>query len=158
MDILAIDLGKFNSMACFYDMESGEYRYQAVKTRREYLTTLVSKHAIDLVVMEACSCSGWVNDLCGELRLPTLVCRTLEEVWRWRNVKRKNDKDDALKLARLAAVKDFLSKDDQHLPNHGLHSRCKLTERTIKIELPIVSGTNHNTQFRFGPTPCYPTF
>lgn len=103
-NILAIDLGKFNSMACFYNTESGEYRYQAVKTEREYLRTLLSKHPIDLVVMEACSCSGWVNDLCQELGLKTLVCSTHEEAWRWRNVKRKTDKDDALKLARLAAV------------------------------------------------------
>jgi len=55
-------------------------------------------------VMEACTASGWVSDLCDELNVKRLVCSTHEEAWRWRNVKRKTDRDDALKLARLAAM------------------------------------------------------
>ena len=53
--------------------------------------------------MEACGPSGWINDLCLELGLKTLVCSTNDEAWRWKNVKRKTDKDDALKLARMAS-------------------------------------------------------
>ena len=30
MNILAIDLGKFNSMCCFYDTDTQDYRFQAV--------------------------------------------------------------------------------------------------------------------------------
>ena len=103
MNILAIDLGKFNSMVCFYNSETKEHRFQLCKTERNYLTTLLGSEHFDLVVMEACSCSGWVSDICDQLGLATLVYSTHEEAWRWRNVKRKTDRDDALKLARLGA-------------------------------------------------------
>lgn len=102
MNIISIDLGKFNSMVCFFNSENGECRTELVKSERGYLKTVLQKHKADLVVMEACSASGWVHDLCQELGLPTLVCSTHEDAWRWRNVKRKTDKDDAIKLARLA--------------------------------------------------------
>ena len=104
MIILAIDLGKFNSMCCYFDAAAGEHRFQAAATTREYFESILNNHEIDLVVMEACSCSGWVSDLCRQRGLQTLVCSTHEEAWRWRSVKRKTDRDDALKLARLAAV------------------------------------------------------
>ena len=104
MNILAIDLGKFSSMCCFFDTETQEYRFWTAATTRSYLTTVFRKDKIDLVVMEACGPSGWICDLCQEVGLETLVFSTNEEAWRWKNVKRKTDKDDALKLARLAML------------------------------------------------------
>ncbi len=104
MNILAIDLGKFNSMCCFYDTDTEEHRFQAVATTRSYLTTVFTHYKIDLVVMEACGPSGWISDLCQQFGLKTLVCSTNDEAWVWKNVKRKTDKDDALKLARLAML------------------------------------------------------
>ena len=65
MIILAIDLGKFNSMCCFYDTATHKYRFQTVETTRSYLTTVFQNHKIDLVVMEACGPSAWISDLCG---------------------------------------------------------------------------------------------
>ena len=102
MKILALDLGKFKSMACVFDAPSNQNRTQLVSSERGYFETLLKTTQPDLVVMEACSASGWVHDLCQELGLQTLVCSTHEDAWRWRNVKRKTDKDDAIKLARLA--------------------------------------------------------
>ena len=52
-------------------------------------------------MVEACGPSGWVSDLCEELKLPILVCSTHEDAWLFENVKRKTDKDDAIKLAQL---------------------------------------------------------
>jgi transposase len=52
--------------------------------------------------MEACGPSGRVEDLCEELQILTFVCSTNDEAWRWKNVKRKTDRDDALNLARLS--------------------------------------------------------
>ncbi len=49
MNILAIDLGKFNSMCCFYNTNTQEYRFQAVATTRPYLTAVFKNHKIDLV-------------------------------------------------------------------------------------------------------------
>jgi transposase len=47
--------------------------------------------------------AGWISDLCRRLGIPCLIANPNNEAWRWRNVKRKTDRDDALKLARLAA-------------------------------------------------------
>ena len=54
MNIIAIDLGKFNSMVCFYDTNSNEHSFQLASTDRRYLHKVLTTHACDLVVMEAC--------------------------------------------------------------------------------------------------------
>ena len=69
MNILAIDLGKFNSMCCFFDTQTQEYSFWNAATTRRYMRTVLEKHSIDLVVMEACGPSGWISDLCRELGL-----------------------------------------------------------------------------------------
>ena len=108
MKILAIDLGKFHSMCCFFDTKTQQHSFWNAATTRAYLTTVLKTHQVDLVVMEACGPSGWVSDLCQEHGLKTLVCSTNEEAWRWHNVKRKTDKDDALKLARLTMMRQLI--------------------------------------------------
>jgi hypothetical protein len=46
-----------------------------------------------------------VHDLATSLGVAVTVVHTIgDERWRWRKVKRKTDKDDALKLARLALL------------------------------------------------------
>ena len=64
--------------------------------------------------MEACGPSGWINDLAISHGLKTLVCSTNEDAWKWSNVKRKTDKDDALKLARMAAMNELKA---VHMPS-----------------------------------------
>jgi transposase len=130
MNIVAIDLGKFNSMVCFFDSDTNEYRFQLVKTERGYLRTLLTNHPCDLVVMEACTASGHVSDLCGELGLKTLVCSTHEEAWRWRNTKRKTDRDDALKLARLAAMSQLKA---THVPSPAMREYRGLIKYRKKL-------------------------
>ena len=103
--ILAIDLGKYNSMCCFYEEESQKSEFQKAETTRRYMEAVLRSRHIDLVVMEACGPSGWLSDLCHELGIKTLVCSTNDEAWQWSKVKRKTDKDDALKLARMASLK-----------------------------------------------------
>ena len=76
MLVLSLDLGKYNSMACLMDSDIREPQFLTIATDRHYLGTLLSKHQPDLVVMEACGPSGWICDLCRELKLPTLVCST----------------------------------------------------------------------------------
>ena len=58
MIILAIDLGKFNSMCCFFDTETQQHSFWNAATTRAYLATVLKTHQIDLVVMEACGPSG----------------------------------------------------------------------------------------------------
>lgn len=100
--ILALDLGKFNTMCCFFDAKTRKRSFLNATTERNYLETIFKKYKIDLVVMEACGPPGWINDLAMSHGLKTLVCSTNEDAWKWSNVKRKTDKDDALKLARMA--------------------------------------------------------
>jgi transposase len=141
MKILAINLGKYNSMCCFCETKTQEYRFQTVATTREYLTTVFKNHEIDLVVMEACGPSGWICDLCQELGRKTFVCSTNDAAWEWKKVKRETDKDDALKLARLAIMRQLTR---VHVPKHEVREhrslikyRKKLVGRINKIKSTI---------------------
>ncbi len=114
MKILALDLGKFNTMCCFFDTKTRKHTFLNAATDRNYLETVFKKHKIDLVAMEACGPSGWINDLAISCGLKTIVCSTNEDAWRWSNVKRKTDKDDALKLARMASMDELKA---VHMPS-----------------------------------------
>ena len=107
MKILTLDLGKFNTMCCYFDTKTRKHEFINATTDRDYLTKVFKTYPADLVVMEACGPSGWINDLAQSLKLKTLVCSTNEDAWSWSNVKRKTDKDDALKLARMAAMNEL---------------------------------------------------
>jgi transposase len=76
MKILALDLGKFNTMCCFFDSKTRKHEFLNATTDRNYLETIFKKHKIELVVMEACGPSGWINDLASSHGLKTLVCST----------------------------------------------------------------------------------
>jgi transposase len=116
MKILALDLGKFNTMCCFFDTKTRKAEFLTATTDRHFLSTVFKKHKVDLVVMEACGPSGWINDLAISHGLKTLVCSTNEDAWKWSNVKRKTDKDDALKLARMAAMNELKA---VHMPSEA---------------------------------------
>jgi len=116
MKILALDLGKFNTMCCFFDTKTRKHTFHNAATERSYLETILKKHKIDLVVMEACGPSGWINDLAMSHGFKTLVCSTNEDAWKWSNVKRKTDKDDALKLARMASMNELKA---VHMPSEA---------------------------------------
>ncbi|XZE18206.1 IS110 family transposase [Pirellulaceae bacterium SH449] len=103
-------------MCCFFDSKTRKHEFLNATTDRNYLETVFKKHKIDLVVMEACGPSGWINDLAQSLGLKTLVCSTNEDAWKWSNVKRKTDKDDALKLARMAAMNELKA---VHMPSES---------------------------------------
>jgi transposase len=47
---------------------------------------------------------GWVHDLAESLGIEVRVANTNHEAWKWKRVKRKTDRDDALKLAKLHAT------------------------------------------------------
>jgi transposase len=70
--ILALDLGKFNTMCCFFDTKTRKHSFLNAPTERSYFNTLFKNHKIDLVVMEACGPSGWINDLAISHGLKTL--------------------------------------------------------------------------------------
>ena len=102
--ILAIDLGKYKSVACSYDPATAQARYETLTTSRPELTRLIARHRPARVAIEACALAGWVSDLCAELGVPCQVANTASEAWKFKHSKRKTDRDDALRLAQLAAL------------------------------------------------------
>ena len=105
--ILAIDLGKYKSVACVHHGASGEIRFASFDTGRAELRRLVEKEGAAVVIIEACLLAGWVRDLCGELGVPCLVANTASEAWKFKHLKRKTDKDDALRLAQLYLLNEL---------------------------------------------------
>jgi transposase len=89
------------------------------------------------LVIETCDTAGWVYDLARSLGVACIVVHTIgDERWRWRKVKRKTDKDDALKLARLALLDEL--PPAVHMPSPPqrqkrrlmFHRRSVVTRRT----------------------------
>jgi transposase len=102
--ILGLDLGKFKSVACLYDTETTAARFTTLHTDPPGLKELLEAERPALVVFETCTAAGWVADTCDGLGLAYAVANPMHEAWSWRKVKRKTDRDDALKLARMAAL------------------------------------------------------
>ena len=102
--ILALDLGKFKSVACRFDPATGEHAFQTIATTPPAVHDLLIDVAPQLLVIEACSICGWIADLAESLGIAVRVANTLGEAWKWKKVKRKTDRDDALKLTKLAAT------------------------------------------------------
>jgi transposase len=106
--IIALDLGKFKSVACLIgDARTRRHCFETITTTPQTLhDLLVANAAADdpartLVVLEACDAAGWVHDLARSLGMQVAVANCCHEAWKWRKVKRKTDKDDALKLAKM---------------------------------------------------------
>src|SRR5262249_18953647 len=99
--ILAIDLGKYKSVVCILDDASGEYRFTTFDTSRAELRKLLAKEQPAVVLIEACLLAGWVLDLCDVVGVGFLVANTAGEAWEFKHLKRKTDRDDALRLAQL---------------------------------------------------------
>jgi transposase len=102
--ILAIDLGKFKSVTCMLDSDTNQTEFWTMATDRHYLLAVLKNYHPDLVVIESCGLAGWVHDICTEEGYEVLVCNPNQEAWKWKHIKRKTDRDDALKLAKLAAL------------------------------------------------------
>jgi hypothetical protein len=86
--ILALDLGKFNSVACIYDPKTAEHRFVSLTTTPQTIHDLLVQHACEdpaqtLVVFETCDCSGWVYDLAKALGFAVAVANPSHEAWRW---------------------------------------------------------------------------
>ena len=105
MKILALDVGKNKSVAYRVDTETGEVGFKTILTQAESLVRLVVRWRPDRVVFEVGPLAGWIHDVmigCGVREVQ--VANPMGEAWRWRNLKRKTDRDDAVKLAELSAA------------------------------------------------------
>ena len=89
MKILALDLGKYKTVGCAYESESGDYQFKRTFTTRESLQRLVQEIKPARVVIEICSLAGWIYDLLQELGVEVQVANTSDDAWRWRKVKQR---------------------------------------------------------------------
>src|SRR5437764_13903970 len=105
--ILAIDLGKYKCVACWYEPTGGEVRFETLTTSRLNRQRLLERDRPGAVAIEACALCGWVSDLCRELGISCHVANTASEAWKFKHAKRKTDRDDALRLAQLFALKQL---------------------------------------------------
>lgn len=104
MKILAIDIGKFKSVACIYLSNSAEHRFLTIATNPQDFHDLIVDVDPDRVVIEIGSQAGWICDMVRALKIEIQVANPNHEGWRWKSVKRKTDRDDALKLAQLSIM------------------------------------------------------
>jgi transposase len=102
--ILAIDLGRYKSVACLYEPDTRSAAFRTLDTGRDDFRRLFDRHPGALVVVEACANAGWVHDLAASMGLTVRVANTAGEAWRFTHLKRKTDKDDARRLAELQAL------------------------------------------------------
>ncbi len=155
--IMAIDLGKFKSVACRYQIGSGAQEYWTIPTRPQAIHDLVVTHSADCVVFEACGIIGWICDLLDDLEIDYRVANTNSEEWRGKRLKKKTDRKDALWLARRTALGDLPTvyvpgkavREKRALINERKSiveriTQCKNTIRALldRQALPMPSGKN----------------
>src|SRR3954467_11704966 len=98
--ISAVDLGKYNSVFCWYDADTRSAAFRTAATTPEDLRRELTRQPVAQVVFEACSRAGWGHDRCEALglaalaALAALVASTTGAAWQWTHVKRKTDRDD----------------------------------------------------------------
>lgn len=122
--ILGLDLGKFKSVCCAMDAATGRHAFETLPTTPATIHDLLTTHVAAangeevLLVVETCDAAGWVHDVGTAIAgvTVTVVHTQGDERWRWRKVKRKTDRDDALKLARLARLGE-LPQPPVHVPS-----------------------------------------
>jgi len=125
MKIVAMDLGKNKTVVCIYDQKSGRHKYQKVTTGPQQIHDLIVEQEPDRVVFEICSAAGWVYDIASSLGMEVQAANTNGQAWRWKNVRRKNDREDALKLAQLSAMNQLRT---VHIPNRQVRQKRALIQ------------------------------
>lgn len=146
--ILALDLGKFNSVLCVYDPVTHVHHFASVQTTPQAIHDLLVAHQGDdpsqtLLVIETCDVAGWVYDIAVALGTNVAVANPAHEAWRWTRVKRKTDKDDALKLAKLAVLGQLptahMPAPQQRQRRRLVHYRRVLVDRRTQIKNQVRS-------------------
>ena len=103
MKILALDLGKNKSVFVDYAV-GGDRVFGKINTNVQELRKLLERRVPDRLLIEAGPAAGWVCDLAETMKVPVQVANGNDERWRWKTVKVKTDRSDALKLAQLSEM------------------------------------------------------
>jgi len=117
MKIMALDLGKSKMVGCVYDTSALTHRFQSAPLDRGTLETALDVEGPDRVVIEVGTSAGWVGDMVRDRGIELQVANPSHQAWRWRCVKKKTDRLDALKLAELSANRQLPT---VHLPQRDV--------------------------------------
>ena len=87
--ILALDLGKFKTVACVMDVSTRTHVFETVDMSPANVHDLVVRHVTPrpldtLVVFETCDTAGWVHDCCTTFGTSIAVVNANDERWRGR--------------------------------------------------------------------------
>ena len=147
MSILGLDLGQSQSAWETLDTQSGAVASGQVRMDDDPLRKLLARTQPDQLVIEigplaahvhdlavaagtrvhdlAVAAGTRMHDLAVAAGTRVLVADTTQDAWRWKNVKRKTDADDAHKLVRLAALGQI---NPVHIPAPPVRERRHLLE------------------------------
>ncbi|MHC4997317.1 MAG: IS110 family RNA-guided transposase [Planctomycetota bacterium] len=117
MKIMALDLGKSKMVGCMYDTSVPAHRFDSGPLDRATLHTALNAEQPDRVVIEVGTSAGWVGDVVRDRGVELQVANPSHQAWRWRSVKTKTDRLDALKLAELSASDQL---PQVHLPQRDV--------------------------------------
>ena len=146
--LLALDLGKFTSVLCVYDPATHAHHFVSVQTTPQAVHDRLVSHQTEdpadtLLVIETCDVAGWVHDIAAALGIRVAVANPAHEAWRWTRVKRKTDKDDALKLAKLTVLGQLptahMPAPQQRQRRRLVHYRRVLVDRRTQIKNQVRS-------------------
>jgi transposase len=125
MKILALDLGKNKSVFVDYVTGNGTRGFGKIDTSAPELQKLLERVRPDRLVIETCPAAGWVCDLAQQCKIPIQVANGNDERWRWKTVKEKSDRKDALKLAVMSEMESLPT---VHVPKPAVRQWRSLIE------------------------------
>jgi transposase len=133
MRILAIDLGKYKAVCVAYDSASGKATYSRLQMTVEEMEAILDSvlGSVEVVVVENGPSAGWVTDLAAARQMKVLVANTNHAAWKWTNVQCKNDRKDALKLAKMTAAGSLPT---VHMPRLEVRQKRQLIEYRAKLQ------------------------
>ncbi|MHC4544378.1 MAG: IS110 family RNA-guided transposase [Planctomycetota bacterium] len=137
MNILALDLGKYKTVFCNYNIDNSEHEFGKVRTAPQEIHDLIVEKEPQRIVLEVCHIAGWIVDIAKALGIETEVANTSHEAWRWKNVKKKNDREDAIKLAKLSAMNQLPT---VHIPGKKVREKralIKYRQRLVRYRVSI---------------------
>jgi transposase len=137
MNILALDLGKYKTVFCNYDTTNSKHEFGKVRTTPQEIHDLIVEKEPQKIVLEVCHIAGWVVDIARVLGKETETANTTHDAWRWKNVKKKNDKEDAIKLAKLSAMNQLPT---VHIPEKKVREKralIKYRQRLVRHKVSI---------------------
>jgi transposase len=154
--ILAIDLGKRNSVFCKLSTGSLKTEYFTAKTDPQRFHDIFANLDIEssIVLFEVGAQAGWLSDMLRVMHFQFKVANVNHPAWKWTNNTNKSDKKDAQRLAMMYHQGFF---PEVYIPEKAvrqkrslIYYRQKIVERmtqvknsiralmsTVAIDLPI---------------------